>query len=222
MSVREGPVQLGNNDARETAIAVGKELRATRIGLGLSQRSVATAAGTSRGRVGRIERGELRRPPLDVACRMARALGQNVSVKLVPAGSPVRDAGQLALFDRFTPVVAPPLRVRREVVLPGQGELRAWDAAIAADDGVAFLDAEARLGDVQALDRRLELKLRDDPRGTILILLVARTRHNREVLRLHREALRPLLPLDGAPILRALRAGRLPPASGLLVICRRR
>ena len=134
---------------------------------------------------------------------MARALGQTVSVKLFPAGSPVRDAGQLALFDRFTPVLASPLRLRREVVLPGPGELRAWDAAISGDDGVAFLDAEARLGDIQALDRRLERKLRDDPRGAILILLVARTRHNSEVLRIHREALRPLLPLDGATILRA-------------------
>ena len=80
------------------------------------------------------------------------------------------------------------------------------------------MDAESRLGDIQALQRRLELKLRDDPRSPVLILVVARTRHNVEVLRLHREALRALLPLDGAAITRALRAGRLPPASGLLVI----
>jgi transcriptional regulator with XRE-family HTH domain len=218
MPIREGTIRLGDADARRLAHSMATELRASRLSLGLSQRSVAAAAGTSRGRLGRIERGELRRPPLDVICRIARALGLSVSMKLFPAGSPVRDAGQLALMSRVEPFVAQPLRMRREVVLPGHGELRAWDAAILDDGGVAFLDAEARLGDLQALNRRLEVKLRDDPRGTIMILVVARTRHNLEVLRDHRETLRPLLPLDGAAIARALRAGRLPPASGLLVV----
>jgi transcriptional regulator with XRE-family HTH domain len=199
-------------------VEIGRELRATRTGLGLSQATVARVARCSPSRLGRIERGDLRVLPLDVACRVARALGLALSLKLYPSGSPIRDAGQLALLGRVESIVAMPLNIRREVVLPAQGELRAWDAAISDDRAVAFLDAEARIGDIQALNRRMELKLRDDPRGSILILVAARTRHNLEVLRDHRETLRPLLPLDGAAIIRALRAGRLPPASGILVI----
>ena len=80
------------------------------------------------------------------------------------------------------------------------------------------MDAETRIGDVQALARRLAATLRDDPRSRVLILVVARTAHNLRVLREHREALRDLLPLDGAAIARALRAGRIPTASGIIVL----
>ena len=41
----------------------------------------------------RIERGQIGTLPLDVSCRVARALGLTLSMKLYPAGSPVRDAG---------------------------------------------------------------------------------------------------------------------------------
>ena len=79
------------------------------------------------------------------------------------------------------------------------------------------IEAESRLRDAQALDRRCQLKLRD---GDIdaLILLVNDTAHNREFLALHREAFRSTFPLDGRQILRALRAGQPPAANGLLLI----
>jgi transcriptional regulator with XRE-family HTH domain len=218
VSVRRGPKDLGSDDAARLVERIGSELRSTRIALGHSQRFVAGAAGTSPSRLGRIERGEVRDPSLAVICRVARVLGLSLSLQLYPAGSPARDAGQLRLIDRFAAILARPLGLRREVVLPGHGELRAWDAHVTAPDGVAAMDAEVRLGDVQALERRLRAKLRDDPRVVVLILVVARTRHNVEVLSRHREALRDLLPLDSATILRALRAGRLPPASGILVV----
>jgi hypothetical protein len=51
-----------------------------------------------------------------------------------------------------------------------------------------------------------------------VILVVARGAHNREVLREHREALRGTFPLDGAEILRAFGAGRLPAASGIVML----
>ena len=104
------------------------------------------------------------------------------------------------------------------MVLPIAGDLRAWDGMITGADGIAFTDAETRNGDAQALARRLEVKLRDDPRSRVLILVVARTAHNATVLREHREAFRALLPLDGAAIARSLRAGRIPTASGLIVL----
>jgi transcriptional regulator with XRE-family HTH domain len=218
MGVRRGPRDLGTDDAARLVQRVGSELRATRIAIGRSQRFVALSAGTSPSRLGRIERGEVRDPSMTVICRVARVLGLAPGLQLYPAGSPARDAGQLRAIDRFAAVLGRPIRLRREVMLPGQGELRAWDGHVIAPDGTAAMDAEVRLGDVQAVERRLRAKLRDDPRVGVLILVVARTRHNSEVLGRHRETLRDLFPLDGAAIARSLRAGRLPPANGILVV----
>jgi hypothetical protein len=82
----------------------------------------------------------------------------------------------------------------------------------------AFTEAETRIGDAQALERRIRLKQRDDPRATIVLLVAARTDHNRRVIGAHREALRDLLPLDGRPILEALRRGRCPGGSGIVLL----
>lgn len=218
MSVRQGPIDLGREDARRVNASIASELRDTRVALGLSQGTVATGAGISASRLGRIERGEVRDPAFTAICRVARVLGLTVSVKLYPAGSPLRDAPQQRLMTRFGKLVAHPLRLRREVLLPGDDEQRAWDAMIIADDGFGFAEGESRIGDAQALVRRMERKLRDDPRGSTIILVVARTRHNQRVLKDHRETFRSLLPLDGAAIARSLRAGRLPPAGGIIVL----
>jgi hypothetical protein len=74
-----------------------------------------------------------------------------------------------------------------------------------------------RLGDIQALDRRMALKLRDGG-IRVLILLVNDTHLNREMLAAHREVLRPRFPLDGRQILDALRRGELPDQSGILML----
>lgn len=218
MPVRQGHGDVGAADARRLARSTGVELRDTRISLGLSQRSVARAAGVSPTQLGRLERGEAGSPSVAIICRTARALGLSASLKLYPAGVPVRDGAQLALLNRFEALLAAPLRMRREVVLPLEGDLRAWDAMVVGAGTMAFTEGDTRLGDMQAIARRVELKLRDDGRGSVVILVVARTRHNLRVLREHRESLRAQFPLDGAAIARALRAGRIPPASGILML----
>ena len=68
------------------------------------------------------------------------------------------------------------------------------------------------------LERRVALKLRDDPRGRIVILVLTRSAHHRALLAEHREALRAMFPLDSAAVLLALRAGRLPPLSGIVLV----
>jgi transcriptional regulator with XRE-family HTH domain len=218
MPVRLGPVDLGNDDARAIAMAIGNELREARLALGLSRRSVARSAGVSASNLARIERCLIADPPLPTICRVSRVLGMQPSLKLYPAGVPVRDAAHLSLLGRFEALLGGDLRFRREVPLPNPEDLRTWDGAVISDREVGFTEGETRLGDGQALARRLGLKLRDDPRGTCLLLAVSRSRHNLAVLREHRESLRHLLPLDGAAIARALRAGRLPPASGIIVL----
>lgn len=198
-----------------------REIREARIGAGLSQAVVGRAAGLSPAAYGRLERGEIARPPFEHVARAARVVGLAASLRLYPAGSPLRDAGQLRLERDVVAVLGVGLSFRSEVPLPIEGDLRAWDGAVAAQRSVAFVDCEVRLCDLQALVRRLETKLRDDPRSSVLLLAVRDSRHNRAVLAEHRELLRPLLPLDTPAILRSLRAGRLPPASGLLVLGRR-
>jgi transcriptional regulator with XRE-family HTH domain len=218
MPIRQSPLDLAREDVRRLVAKIAGEVVAARKSLGLSQRTVAKAAGISRTQLGRLERGALLAPTIDLVCAVARVLGLEVSLGLFPAGTPVRDAPHLALLARFEALLGALLRMRREVPLPIPGDRRAWDAAIMDANEIAFAEGETHLGDMQALGRRVELKLRDDPRSPVVILVVARTRHNEQVLREHRETLRALLPLDGAAIAKHLRAGRIPPASGIIVL----
>ena len=218
MPVRQGLLDLAKSDARRIIAKIAAEILPARLALGLSQRTVARAAGISRSQLSRLERGALVAPSIDLICAVARVLGMEASLRLFPAGVPVRDAPHLALLARFEALLGVVLRMLREVPLPISGDRRAWDAAITDDVSMAFSEAETHLGDMQALERRIALKLRDDPRSAVVILLVARTRHNLEVLREHRESMRGTFPLDGAAIAKHLRAGRIPPASGIIVV----
>ncbi len=185
---------------------------------GISVRAAATRAGLSPSQWSRLERVKLERPTLDLICRAARSVGLAPSLGLHPTGEPIRDAAQLALLARFEALLAPPLRMRREVPLPMAGDLRAWDGRISAARRTASIEAESRIHDAQALARRIALKVRDDPNAGVVILVVNQTAHNRLVLAEHREALRAEFPLDGAAITRTIRAGHVPAASGIVVL----
>ena len=171
----------------------------------------------SRSQLGRIERGELPRVSLDQACRAAAALGLSLSVQAYPDGDPVRDAGHRRLESRLRIVVPPGAGWQAEVPMPIPGDRRAWDVVVTIAGRRAGCECEQRLGDLQALERRIALKLRDGA-ADVLILVVADTAANRRVLRQHREELRGLLPLDSREILGAFRAGRLPGANGILIL----
>ena len=106
------------------------------------------------------------------------------------------------------------------MALPIAGDLRAWDAEISGRRPAqwrARVEAETRITDGQALERRLNLKLRDDPGGH-LILLVADTRTNRGAVRSMRDGLRGLLPLDTRELMAALVAGRDPRGGGIVIL----
>ena len=218
MTIRQRAGDMGSADARRIAIAIGREVADTRRAAGVSQRSIAVRAGISRSQLGRLERGELRRPSLEVVCRVARAAGLAPAMKLYPSGARLRDSASQALLARFGAILGAPLRMRREVPVPIAGDLRAWDARITDGSRSASVEGESRIGDAQALERRIELKLRDDPEAGVVILLLNRTAHNRRILAEHREGLRAQFPLDGSAILRALRQGKVPSASGVLML----
>ena len=147
-------------------------------------------------------------------------VGLDLSIKTYPAGDPIRDRAQLALLGRFRERLHPSLRWRTEVPLPIEGDLRAWAAENRPPPPAQWrirVEAETRLADGQALQRKLALKLRDDPVGH-LILLVSDTRSNRAALRLIREGLRELLPLDTRELLLALGRGNEPAGSGIVIM----
>lgn len=196
---------------------LGEEIRIARTTAGLGQRAAASAAGMSHHQFGRIERGEVITLSFEQLCRAGLAVGLRFNGRLYPGGDPARDTPSLRLLERFVSLLPALARVDREAPMPLAGDLRAWDALIHLGGRRAGVEAETRISDVQALERRLALKLRDGG-VDLLVLVVADTRHNREVLSLHREALRALLPLDGPTIRTALRRGQLPRASGIILV----
>jgi len=193
------------------------ELRLGRRTAGLSQEAAGTAAGMSRSQYGRIERAEIVGLTLDQACRGAEAVGLHLGARLFPGDDPARDARQLRARDRLRGYLPTGAAWRTEVVFRIPGDRRAWDATIDLLGRRAGCEFENVVADVQALERKLALKLRDGE-VDILILVVADTEANREVLRRYREQLRALLPLDTREILGCLRRGRLPGASGIVVL----
>ena len=150
---------------------------------------------------------------------VAQVVGLDLTIRAYPAGDPIRDRAQLALLERLRVQLHPMLRWRTEVPLPIPGDLRAWDAEIHGSVPRGWrtrVEAETTIADGQALERKLALKLRDDPDGGI-ILLVADTHANRRALATIGPSLRAVVPLDSRPLMRALRSGTEPPGSGIVV-----
>src|SRR5262245_65887560 len=101
MTTRQRAVDLGVVRGRELVAHCIAEIRTARRNAGLSQEDASSAAGLSRARFGRIERGEDGQASIDELARIASALGLELSVRLFPAGDPVRDAGPRAGLERF-------------------------------------------------------------------------------------------------------------------------
>lgn len=206
---------IGRRNAQRLRQQVATELRDARLTAGVSQQRAATASGLSQSTVSRLEQAESGMT-IEAATALGAVLGYRLSVKLYPEGSPVRDAGQLQLIDRLRPHLHRVWRQATEALVGTRGDLRAWDLFLSGP-GTVGIDAETRLYDLQALQRRCEAKARDSGADRIA-LLVADTRHNRRVLREHREALRSTFPLDTRAVMAALRAGELPSANGIVVL----
>jgi transcriptional regulator with XRE-family HTH domain len=196
------------------------DARQARIGAGLTQDVVGRSLGVSHARVGRFERGEVAHPDLEFMSAYCAVVGLDLSLRTYPAGDPIRDRAQLALLERFRARLHPSLRWRTEVPLPIAGDRRAWDAEVRPPPPARWcvrVEAETRIADGQALERKLALKVRDDPGGHV-VLLVADTRSNRVALRAIRDGLRQRLPLDTRELLAALKEGRDPRGSGVVIM----
>jgi transcriptional regulator with XRE-family HTH domain len=217
MVTRTNPAAEALFDARRMRSDMGREIRIARRGLGVSQQEAGARVGMSHAQFGRVERATLEQVTVVQLSRACAAVGLRLIVRAVPGGDPPLDAGQLALLGRLRRELAATIRMVTEVPLPIAGDRRAWDAMLRMPDDAVAVEAETRITDLQALERRCALKQRDG-RIQRLILLIADTRANRGVLSLHREVLRPRFPLEPRQLLGDLRRGQLPAQSGIVVL----
>lgn len=217
MPTKERLIDVGTRRGDRIVRTFGADARAARLTAGLSQARVADALGTSRAQVGRWERTEPPLIDLRQAARLMRVLGLDLVVSTYPSGSPLRDAGHVALVRRFLAILHPRIRRRLEAPIPLSRDQRAWDVLLEFGRARAGVAAETRLRDWQALLRREQAKARDSEADVILLVL-ADTRANRRAVAETGDALRSELPLDGRAIRRALRDGRCPRVGGLLFL----
>jgi transcriptional regulator with XRE-family HTH domain len=203
--------------ARRIVVDFGRDLQNARRLAGLSQVLVAKAAGISHAHLSRIERGLVPNLSIDLAFRLAIAVGLDLSIRTYPGGARIRDIGQDRLLGRFRAIVAATITWRTEVAVGGLGDPRAWDAALAAGHHRVGVEAVVHLHDWQALDRRISLRRRDTG-IEIVILVLADTRHNRAVLRELGRDLLANFPGSSRDAVAALRAGLLPQASTIILV----
>ena len=219
MPARERPVDIGTRRASAILRSLGDELHEARLSRGLSQAHLARLAGLSQTRISRIERQAQPNASVRDMASLFVVVGLDLSVRAYPAGPPIRDVAHRALLERLQERAAPPLKWRVEVPIPVVGGQRAWDAVVEGQGHVRVaVEAETRLRDVQALQRRLALKRRDDPTIAGVLLLVSATRTNRLVVAEHCRALVEEYPLSARAILGALGRGSLPSGSGVVLI----
>lgn len=201
---------------------LGAEFRATRTGGGLSLARVGHAVGLSKSHVARIERAEVVNVGIRHLTRIGAVLGLDIRVKAYPGGDALRDGGHLRLGARFRARLHVSIRVRSEVVLPGEGDLRAWDQWLdrwAHGQDVRGMPAEleTRVTDYQALTRRLHRKMRDGG-ATSLLLIVSDTPFNRRAFAAVAQQVAVDFPVSARTALASLAAGERPRGSSLIFI----
>lgn len=217
ISTKERRLDRARRLAARSLGDIGNEIREARLPTGLTQAELGRIVGVSASEISRIERGESPRVAFVTLVLIAATLGLDIPLRAFPNGESVRDGAQLAIFGRFRPLLPARLGHRMEVPLPILGDRRAWDAVIDGPGWSLPIEAESRLRDVQALNRRIALKCRDG-RYDRLVLIVADTRHNRHVLRLFADEFAAAYPVPGRSALAALRDGRRPDGSAVILI----
>jgi transcriptional regulator with XRE-family HTH domain len=212
MPIRERTASAGRASTRRQSDVVISDADLARRATGLSQEDLARATGMSSSQIGRLLRGEVRFPTTDQLGRLCAATGLRLVLRAYPAGDPIRDAAHVALLARLAAELPERLRWRTEVPIPIAGDLRAWDGTIHVDGDTVGVEAETRLGDIQAMQRRIALKQRDGGLERV-VLLIADTRANHRAFAAAEVAIRSQFPLGPRATLAGLRAGRLPAAS---------
>lgn len=216
MATKVSVATLGDRRSRVLRQAIGEGLVTARLTSALSLREVGRKIGVSPQRVARAERGDPAALTVDLAARLAPVVGLQLAVSLHPNGDPVRDRGHLALLARLRQRIPSSLNWRVEVPIPIAGDLRSGDAMVTVTERDILIEAETRLDDLQAVERKGAAKARD--LGALrTVLLVADTRHNRQVMRDHPE-LAQRFPIDTRACLARLAKGQDPGGDALVIL----
>ena len=193
------------------------EFRRARIERSTSQRQVAVAVGRSDAWVSWTESGRNRGLSVVDLFAMLACVGREASLRVYLGPEGLRDAGQQRLLARLRGLVSSAWTWRSEVGMPIPGDLRAWDCVLRRAGCTIGIDAETRLRDLQAVDRRVMLKQRDSAVDRAIVL-VPSTRANREALRIAGPAGLVNYPIPSRVALRALRDGVDPGGNALIVL----
>jgi transcriptional regulator with XRE-family HTH domain len=204
-------------DARADRLlrTIGHEIHVARVARGLSQSAIAAVAAVDQAEISRIERGKRAGVTIRTLARLAATVGLELSMKLYPAGQPLRDRAHVELFERLRGAVGPAWAWSGEVPLPIPGDKRAWDRVLRGAGIAIGMEGETRPMDIQELARRLALKKRD---GGVdrLILVLSDTDWCRRIVRLN--DLDAAFPVAGKVALRALAEGRDPGGDSIVLI----
>jgi transcriptional regulator with XRE-family HTH domain len=217
MSTTQRAIDRGRERGRRLRIELGRELREARLAAGLSQARLGRAAGIHASTVGRIERAEIVSASVQRFAELFALVGQELAARGYPVGPPIRDRGQVGLLTRFRARVRGEWLWRFEVPSGGAGDLRAWDAVLTHGQARVAVEAETRLGDIQALMRRIEIKCRDSGMDRVL-LVVADTRSNRAAVAAAGAILESRFRMSATAAWAALRLGRDPGGSAILLV----
>ena len=217
MATRERAVDIGDAQARSNLARLAAEARSIRHLAGLSQADVAATLRISRSQYSRIERGLSPELSISTASRLFAVLGQALVVRTYPSGDPIRDAAHAGLLERLHARCHRSIRWSTEVPLPLPGDLRAWDATAIWPAARIGVEAETRLGDLQAIERKVALKERDGGMDRV-VLLVADTRSNRATIRAHGDSLADRFPIPGRRALELLGAAVDPGGNAIILL----
>ena len=218
MATRETRLERGRRRGQDIVRRVVSELTETRRVASVSQASLARELGRSQSDLSRLERlVDIDRVSLVEVAEVAALLGLELSAGLHPAGEPLRDKGHHALIGRFRTELSSAFKVLAEVPLPTPGDRRAWDLLLRLSAQLTGVEAETRIRDMQRLVRHVHRRERDGGVDAIVLLLAA-TRANRELIDELRLALGPSYSTPPRLILKALRSGQPIPGSGVVML----
>jgi transcriptional regulator with XRE-family HTH domain len=217
VGTRERRIDVGAARGRALSTSILAELRAARLDRGLGGADIARVVGMSPAQYSRIERGLTDSLSIERAAVLLATVGLELSVRAYPGGEPLRDGAHAALIGRLGGNLHRSLRFPREVPFPTPGDKRAWDAVVIGIDWRHGIEAETRPRDLQGLERRLALKLRDGDVSSMSLLLLD-SHHNRDFVRTHGDSLAERFPIPGRRTLELLRAGVDPGGSSIILL----
>ena len=218
MATRETRLERGRRRGRIVVSRLIGELVATRQSLNVSQRALARELRCSQAELWRRERlARIDRIPFVALAEMASLLGYDISAALHALGDPIRDRGHQELLKRFRATLAATIRVAAEAPLPNLGDRRSWDLLLRCATQLIGVEAETRIRDIQLLVRRIRERERDGGVDEI-VLVLSESVVNRRLLPELLEALGARFTTPPRALLKALRAGKPLPGSGVILL----